>query len=160
GQSPLIRHLLAEGVPLPPQVLHHARSMLGVPLVARGKVIGNLGLVHETPGFYTERHAQLALGFAQQAAVAIENARLYGELRERPDAMVGLQRLGATLLQEHDFERVLEAICRQLQHLTEAEDVALVLLEEREPVFELRAAVGAYAARRGARFPVEGSFAG
>jgi signal transduction histidine kinase len=47
------------------------------PLLLNGEVIAFLELVHPTPGFYTERHAALAAAFGQQAAVALENARLY-----------------------------------------------------------------------------------
>jgi signal transduction histidine kinase len=67
-----------------------------VPLVARGKVIGCLTLVHGTPGFYTERHAQLAMGFGNQAAAAIENARLYEQARGRA-ALEERQRLAREL---------------------------------------------------------------
>jgi signal transduction histidine kinase len=69
---------------------------MGVPLVAQGRVIGSLGVVHATPGFYTERHAQLAMGFAQQAAVAIENARLYEAARGKA-ALEERQRLAREL---------------------------------------------------------------
>jgi signal transduction histidine kinase len=69
---------------------------MGVPLIAQGTVIGTLGVVHATPGFYTERHAQLAMGFAQQAAVAIENARLYEAARDRA-ALAERQRLAREL---------------------------------------------------------------
>jgi PAS domain S-box-containing protein len=55
----------------------YARCLLSVPLVTRERVLGILRLEAGTPGFYTARHAELALGLANQAAVAIENARLY-----------------------------------------------------------------------------------
>lgn len=50
---------------------------LGVPLVVKDHVIGVLTLVHREPHFYQDDIANLALAFAQNAAVAIENARLY-----------------------------------------------------------------------------------
>jgi signal transduction histidine kinase/PAS domain-containing protein len=96
GESLLTRHLAAEGLAVGRQTLAHARSQLGVPLVAKGRVIGTLGVVHATPGFYTERHARLAMAFAQQAAAAIENARLYEAARERA-ALEERQRLAREL---------------------------------------------------------------
>jgi len=45
---------------------------LAVPLIVKGRVIGVQTLLHSTPGYYRARHAQLAMSFAQQAAVAIE----------------------------------------------------------------------------------------
>ncbi|MDP9484243.1 MAG: GAF domain-containing protein [Actinomycetota bacterium] len=55
----------------------HVRSWLGVPLTLGGQVIGILAVVHDEPGHYTPRHAELAETIANQAAVAIGNARLY-----------------------------------------------------------------------------------
>ena len=53
------------------------RSALGVPMEIKDRVIGVLILAHKQPNNYTEPQAQLATGIANQAAVAMENARLY-----------------------------------------------------------------------------------
>ncbi|NJL92680.1 MAG: PAS domain S-box protein [Anaerolineae bacterium] len=55
---------------------------MGVPLLFRDRVVGVLSLNHADPGYYTPRHASLTLAFANQVAVAIENARLYEQARE------------------------------------------------------------------------------
>jgi PAS domain S-box-containing protein len=55
------------------------RSWLGVPLLAGEKVIGIISLDKQQPGFYKPRHARLAMAFAQQAAIAIENARHFSD---------------------------------------------------------------------------------
>jgi two-component system nitrate/nitrite sensor histidine kinase NarX len=57
-------------------------SWLGVPLIHKEHVVGMIGLSHTVAGFFTERHARLALAFANQAAVAIENARLYARTQQ------------------------------------------------------------------------------
>lgn len=57
-----------------------ARSYLGVPIRARSEVIGFLNLESLTPGFFTNWHAERLAAFADQAAVAIQNARLYQDL--------------------------------------------------------------------------------
>lgn len=58
------------------------RSFLGVPVISRsGEVLGGLCLGHERPGMFTERHERLAAGIAAQAAVAIDNARLFEAIR-------------------------------------------------------------------------------
>jgi signal transduction histidine kinase/predicted hydrocarbon binding protein len=54
----------------------YVRSWLGVPLMAKGKMLGMLTLDHSQPSFFTARHVDLALTFTNQVAVAIENARL------------------------------------------------------------------------------------
>ena len=54
------------------------RSYLAVPVVSRsGEVIGGLFFGHPEPGVFTKRSEQLVVGIAAQAAVAIDNARLY-----------------------------------------------------------------------------------
>lgn len=55
----------------------HVRSWLGVPLVAAGDVIGFFNLDKAIPEFFTEDHVRLAEAIAGQAAVAIQNARLF-----------------------------------------------------------------------------------
>jgi PAS domain S-box-containing protein len=59
-------------------------SYLAVPVTAHtGEVIGGLFLGHKLPDVFTERAERLALGIASQASIAMTNARLFRELRER-----------------------------------------------------------------------------
>jgi GAF domain-containing protein len=57
------------------------RSWLGVPLLARGKVLGLFGLDKREPGFFTEDHLRLAEDLASHAGLAIANARTFTALR-------------------------------------------------------------------------------
>ncbi|HLA64097.1 MAG TPA: PAS domain S-box protein, partial [Rhodothermales bacterium] len=58
------------------------RSYLAVPVKnSRGEVIGGLFFGHEKPGVFDERAEQIALALADQAAIALQNARLYTELQ-------------------------------------------------------------------------------
>ncbi|HEY3228405.1 MAG TPA: GAF domain-containing protein, partial [Roseiflexaceae bacterium] len=63
-------------------IFEYARSLLLVPLIVRERLIGMVRIDSDEPHFYTERDAQLALAFANQAAAAIENARLYDQARD------------------------------------------------------------------------------
>ena len=59
------------------------RSYLAVSVVSRrGDVIGGLFFGHPEPGVFSERSERLAVGIAGQAAVAIDNARLYAEAQQ------------------------------------------------------------------------------
>ncbi|MFL7811365.1 MAG: PAS domain S-box protein [Anaerolineae bacterium] len=55
----------------------YVASWMGVPLLARDRIVGMLSLEHSEADHYTDYHAELALAFASQVAVAIDNARLY-----------------------------------------------------------------------------------
>jgi diguanylate cyclase (GGDEF)-like protein/PAS domain S-box-containing protein len=59
-----------------------ARSMASAPLRSKGQVFGFLNLESSQPGFYSQQHADRLQAFADQAAVAIENARLYAEVQQ------------------------------------------------------------------------------
>jgi signal transduction histidine kinase len=140
--------------------LADARSLLVLPLRAREKTLGTLSAYTRHPNAFHSGQVELLATFANQAAMSLDNARLYGELQSRLEEMVGLQRLGTLLLEEHDFDRVLQAICKQLQRLTDAGGVGLALLEDDPRYLEMRTVVGPSAnALRGARIPTEGSFA-
>jgi PAS domain S-box-containing protein len=56
-------------------------SYAGAPLRRKGKTIGFLNLSSEQPGAYQQSHAERLQAFADQAAIAIENARLYAQAR-------------------------------------------------------------------------------
>jgi len=62
------------------------KSYLAVPVISRsGEVLGGLLFGHREPAMFTERAERLIKGLAAQAAVAIDNARLYEELRRELD---------------------------------------------------------------------------
>lgn len=61
--------------------INYIRGWLAVPLRARGKLTGFISLDSRTPGKFTERDAQLALTFADQVSIALENARLFTDLQ-------------------------------------------------------------------------------
>ena len=76
----------------------YIRSWMGVPLMLKDRAVGMLSLEYTEPDYYTAEHAKLALAFANQAAVAIENARLY----ERAQALAALEERQRLARELHD----------------------------------------------------------
>ncbi len=62
------------------------RSYLGAPICSMGRVVGVLSLDSATPQFFTAAHAERLMAFADQAAIAIENARMYAAMQQARDA--------------------------------------------------------------------------
>jgi signal transduction histidine kinase/CheY-like chemotaxis protein len=102
------------------------RSYLAVSVISRsGEVIGGLFFGHPEAGQFTERHERLISGVAAQAAVAIDNARLYeaaqNEVAERMRAEAALRELNETLEQrvaeEISARSAAEAALRQAQKM-------------------------------------------
>jgi len=58
------------------------RSYVGAPIRVQGQVIGFLNVSSATPGFFTPAHAERLRAFADQAAIAWQNAQLYRQLSE------------------------------------------------------------------------------
>lgn len=75
------------------------KSWMGIPLIARDKVIGLISINHTEANAYDEEDLRLALAFANQVAIALENARLYElEVRELERELEIAQSIQETLL--------------------------------------------------------------
>jgi len=58
------------------------RSWAGAPIIMRDQVVGFFSLDSATPGLYLPEHADLLAAFAAHAAIAVQNARLFEEVRQ------------------------------------------------------------------------------
>ena len=57
----------------------NGHAWMGIPMIVSDKVIGLMGLIHQEPGFFQTDNLSLTQTFANQAAIALENARLYDQ---------------------------------------------------------------------------------
>jgi signal transduction histidine kinase len=108
----------------------NARSMLGVPLLREGTVIGVIGLARGTTEPYSEREVQLVTTFADQAVIAIENARLFGELRESLDRQTATSEvLGVISSSPGELQPVFDTILDNAVRLCDAAFGSMHLIE-------------------------------
>ena len=62
------------------------RSFMGLPLIIQRRIIGMIVIGWPEPGFYRKSHIRLAEAFVTQAAIALENARLFAEAKQSAEA--------------------------------------------------------------------------
>jgi signal transduction histidine kinase len=109
---------------------HHPlmKSFLGVPILLRGVAYGNLYLTEKESGSdFTDEDEELATVLAAQAAVAIENARLYESATRWLVQLETLTEVGNALAGETELGPLLELIARRLGELISAELVVIAL---------------------------------
>ncbi|MBA3471602.1 MAG: GAF domain-containing protein, partial [Herpetosiphonaceae bacterium] len=75
----IINDTLGEGAWKPSPMANVVRSWIGVPLISKGTVLGVLNINSLLPNRFSQYDAEIALTFANQAATALEHARLYQE---------------------------------------------------------------------------------
>jgi len=104
------------------QIIHiggtPTRSFVGVPMIVRGRVIGVISVQSYLPNYYSDEHIRLLETIATQAAIAVENSRLYEaarkEIMERRQAQEDLQQTNQELqVQLHRVESLQEELREQ-----------------------------------------------
>ncbi|MGD9100685.1 MAG: GAF domain-containing protein, partial [Anaerolineae bacterium] len=108
-------------------------SWMGVPLLYGDRPIGMLALDKQEPGFYTQEHARLALAFAAQAAIVIENVRLFQEEQRRRREAETLRELALALGSTLDVNQVLEQLLERVSEVIPCDVANVALVEEGIP---------------------------
>jgi signal transduction histidine kinase len=101
---------------------HHPamRSFLGVPVLVRGEVYGNLYLTEKQHGEFTAEDEAVLTALAGAAGIAIENARLYEEGEVRRRWLAAISDVRAALLEATSPDDALTLIAERIAALTEA----------------------------------------
>ena len=156
-------HPQSYGFPLDHPPMH---SFLGVPIRIRGEAYGNLYLTEKEGGDFDEGDEQAVVVLAGWAAIAIENARLYRDVRSRRDelertvaALETTTAIARAVGGETDLQRILELIAKRGRALVAARVMVIELTDG--PDLVIQAVAGELdAAMVGERIPIEGSLGG
>ena len=104
------------------------RTFLGVPVLLRGVAFGNLYLTEKADGAsFTDEDEELVTLLSSQAAVSIENARLYEAATRWLRQLESLNEIASALVSEVDVGRVLELVASRLRELMKARIVLIAL---------------------------------
>ena len=104
------------------------RTFLGVPIRLRGVAYGNLYLTEKEGGIpFTGEDEELVQLLSAQAAVAIENARLYEAATRWLKQLESLNEIASALVSEVDLARVLDLVASRLRELLHARIVLIAL---------------------------------
>nr|HID13918.1 GAF domain-containing protein [Anaerolineae bacterium] len=107
------------------------KSGLLVPLTGKERVIGLMGLDHVEEGReFTAEQVDLAMAIAAQAAVAIENARLYETTRRQLARVEALAQASARIVTELDLEKTLAGVVQAGLEALRADRAAVYLYDE------------------------------
>lgn len=160
----LSEHASSSGFPPHHPPMH---TFLGVPVLLRDKVFGNLYLTEKASGQpFTEDDEVLVQALAAAAGIAVENARLYGEARLRQHWQEATSDIRAELLAATDPTEVLHLVANRALALTGADHAFLAQPDDPElPAADVTSLVvtadaGLNASLAGQRIPVEGTLCG
>jgi GAF domain-containing protein len=105
------------------------RSVVFAPLMNKGVMIGLLGVTRLQPGLFADHHVQLLQTFADQAVIAIENARLFNETQEaleRQTATADILKVIAS--SPSDVQPVFDAIAERSNRLVDGLSTSVLSL--------------------------------
>jgi GAF domain-containing protein len=131
------------------------RSWMAVPLTLKDRVLGSLTISWTEPSYFTEDHARLARAFADQAAAAMDNARLFEETRRRARETEALLDVSGAIVSTLDIDQLMNVILEKAGGIVERTGTAIVTLQGDELViWDATTGGGPAEAQRGARIPL------
>ncbi|RPI26755.1 MAG: GAF domain-containing protein [Chloroflexota bacterium] len=121
---------------------NNPKSAVSAPVMVRERLVGVMTLAHESPGFFKEDDLDLLQAIADQAGIAILNARLYAESQRQARVMTGLAESAAAITATLNLEDVLVRILEQIGLAMQVQAVSLALIDTNREELVFRAAIG------------------
>jgi len=120
------------------------RGWMGVPMIARGEVIGYITLDSLTPNAFTQSDAVAAQTFAHQAATSLENSRLFTETKQRLDELEIVSRVSFALRAARDVQEMLPILLDEIKANMETDSAAIWLYEIEHNELKAKATAGGF----------------
>ncbi|MEP7081885.1 MAG: GAF domain-containing protein [Chloroflexota bacterium] len=112
------------------------RTVCLAPLISQGKGLGVIGLYHDHDRIWPEEEVALAQAFADQAAVAIQNARLYRSVADHAARMRSIQDLSARLNRLTDVKAIAQAIVDEASAIAAYHDIRVYRVDHERGICE------------------------
>ena len=137
------------------------KSLLGVPLLAGGDLLGVFHVGSLTPRVFGDEDVALLQLAADRAAISIEHARLFEAERASRRRLESLQAVTDAALSELGLDDLLNVLLPRIREILAADTCAVLLVNDEGDELVARAAVGLEEeVEQGVRIPVGGGFAG
>jgi len=126
GVAEMVNDMLADprAIQIPGTPDEEPQAMICAPILSKGRVIGLMALSRLGESRFVQADLDFLVSLTQQAAIAIENARLYeatrqaeAEARRRADLLSALHQLALDISSELALDRLLEAVVRRTMDL-------------------------------------------
>ena len=156
GEPVVINEILSDGSTEPPVagdggaikanpvvVKAGLKSLAGLPIAVKGKVVGVLFVHSFQPHVFRDK-IPLLTTFASQAAIAIENARLFEEERRRATQLTLINEVGDRAASILDLDKLMPEVTRYIQEKFDYYNVALFLLDEERHEVVMQAVAGGF----------------
>src|SRR4051794_17726831 len=118
-----------------------SHAELVVPLRRKGRVIGALNLLSDTPGQFTETDEMILRQFGAHVAVAIENARLFEQEREYTSTLETLSEIAREFAAILNLDELLTRIANLTRRVVDYRTFGILLLNDETQELEMKVAV-------------------
>ena len=114
------------------------RSELAVPLVVRGKCVGVLDIQSRHLDYFTPDQQNILTLLGSRLAIAIENARLFEQVKAQADTLLLLSEVGRETSAILDVEELLRGAAEQTKRVIDYQILSIMLYDEEQKVFRHR----------------------
>ena len=143
SQAMVIDHLQTDTLPTAPRPGDRTfLSWLGVPLVIGEEVLGAITVDAAHPGVFTERHRKLLESVAAQAAISIQNQRLFQAAERRLSTVQSLRSIDLAISSSLGLDVSLEILLEQTLSTLEVDAAAVLIVDPHLQSLEYKAGKG------------------